>query len=125
MKLKRITTALVTLCLAACLLALAACSTSTDAEDIKGEWKVKGTEVTFVFTGTQLRSVAGDIDYTLDTDAKTINYKIDGTDYSSAAYTLSEDKQTLTLEENYEDGGSKTTTFKKISDNVDAEPSAG
>lgn len=125
MNIKRITAALVALCLAAALSALAGCAGASDANDIKGEWKVKDTEVTFVFTGTHLRSVAGDLEYTLDTGNKTINYKMDGQDYSSADYSFSEDKQTLTLEESFQDGGTRKTVFEKVSDNVDAEPSAG
>lgn len=125
MNFKRITASFVALCLSAMLFALVGCAGATDANDIKGEWKVKGTEVTFVFTGTQLRSVAGDLDYTLDTNEKTINYQMDGQDYSSANYSFSEDKKELTLEESFQDGGTRTTVFEKVSDNADAEPSAG
>ena len=120
--LKRITALLAALCLAASLSALAACG-PTDADDFKGEWKVKGSEVIFVFTGEQLKSAAGTLDYKLDTSNKTITYEQNGEEQSSADYEFSEDKQTLTLHEHYADGGTRDIVFKKVSNNVNADPS--
>lgn len=122
MKTKRIASLLAALCLAMSLFVVAGCSNSTDAQDIQGEWKVQGSEVTFVFTGDKLRSAGGDMEYELDTSQKVISYKQDGQEYASATYSFSEDKQTLTLDEHYEDGGQRHTIFEKVSDNIDAEP---
>lgn len=125
MNTKRIISAIAAFCLAASLFVLAGCAGDSDAQDLKGEWKVQGTEVTFVFTGDKLKSLAGELEYTLDTGKKTISYKQDGQEYSSASYSFSEDRKTLTLDEHYEDGGQRQTIFEKVSDNPDAEPSAG
>lgn len=120
--LKRVTALIMALCLAASLSVLAACGPS-DNDDFKGEWKVKGSEVVFVFTGTQLKSAAGTLDYTLDTNNKTITYTENGQEQSSADYSFSDDKQKLTLQEHYADGGTRKIVFVKVSNNANADPS--
>ena len=112
-------------CLVACMLLASACSSSTDAKDIQGEWRVKDSEVTVVFTDTQFKTYGQSFDYTIDTNAKTISFKQGSMDSNDNKYTLSEDKKTLTLDESANLGEEKVTTFEKVSDNVDAEPSVG
>ena len=57
-----------------CLFAFAACG-SSDANDLVGEWKIKDTDVTVVFSGTEFKLVGNTFDYTVDPGAKTITYK--------------------------------------------------
>ena len=106
----------------ACLLGFSGCA--GDAGAIKGEWKVKDTEVTVVFTDTQWKMVQNTFEYTLDTGTKTISYTADGMS-GSAGYELSSDGKQLTLNEDDGNGGTRTTVFDKVSDDTGAEPSAG
>ncbi len=105
-----------------CVLALCACSSDKDA--IKGEWQVKDTDVTVVFTDTQWKMVQNTFDYNVDSDNKTISYSADGLS-GSATYELSSDNKQLTLKEDDGEGGTKTTVFVKLSDDTSKEPSAG
>ncbi len=107
----------------ACLFGLAACG-GGDKDAFKGEWKVQGTQVTVVFTDTQWKMVQNTFDYTLDSGAKTITYTTDGMS-GSATYEFSSDGKQLTLNENDGSGGTKTTVFDKVSDDTQAQPSAG
>ncbi len=103
----------------ACLFALAGCG-SSDKADFIGEWKIANTEVTVVFSDSKFKLVGNTFDYKVDPGNKTITYSSGGAK-GSAKYTFSSDKKQLTLEEN----GGKTTVFNKVSNNGDAEPSAG
>lgn len=105
-----------------CLFAFTACG-SSDANDLVGEWKIKDTDVTVVFSGTEFKLVGNTFDYTVDPGAKTITYK-SGDATGSAKYTFSDNGQQLTLDESDGAGGTKTTVFDKVSNNGDAEPSA-
>lgn len=113
------------LCVCACAAFLAGCS-SSDTTDIQGQWKVGDSDVTCVFTDTELKMVGSTFGYTLDTGAKTISYTNGGLDAGSAEYSFSDDKQTLTLVEDSGngDGEKKTTTFTKIDNDTSAEPTA-
>lgn len=106
-----------------CLFGLAACG-GGDKDTLKGEWKVQGTQVTVVFTDTQWKMVQSTFDYQLDQGAKTITYTADGMS-GSATYELSSDGKQLTLNEDDGNGGTKTTVFDKVSDDTQAQPSAG
>lgn len=105
-----------------CLFTFAACG-SSDANDLVGEWKIKDTDVTVVFSGTEFKLVGNTFDYTIDPGAKTITYK-SGDATGSAKYTFGNGGQQLTLDESDGAGGTKTTVFDKVSGNGDAEPSA-
>ena len=105
-----------------CLFGLAGCG--GDADTIKGEWKVQNTEVTVVFTDTQWKMVQNTFEYTLDTSTKTISYTADGMS-GSAGYEFSSDGKQLTLNEDDGNGGTRTTVFDKVSDDTEAQPSAG
>ena len=107
----------------ACLFGLAACGDG-DKDALKGEWRVKDTQVTVVFTDTQWKMVQSTFDYTLDSGKKTITYTADGMS-GSATYELSSDGKQLTLNEDDGNGGTKTTVFDKVSDDTQAQPSAG
>ena len=113
--------AVVTVALCACLLALAGCG-SSDQKDLIGEWKVQGTNVTVVYDDKQFKTYGTTFDYTIDTNAKTIT-TTNGSFTGLANYSYSDDKQTLTLNEDDGNGGTKTTVFDKVSSNGDAEPS--
>lgn len=102
------------------LCALTACG-SGDAQAIKGEWQVQGTNVTVVFTDDKFKMVGNEYDYSVDSNAKTITYT-SGAMQGVANYTLGEGGKQLTLVEN---DGAKTTVFDKVSDDTSAEPSAG
>ena len=123
MKKHIVATIAVALCLFAGMLALAGCG-SNDHSLLQGEWQVEGTEVTVVFTEDELKMVGETFGYTIDTDEQVINYTSNDEDYGEAAYTFSDDGQTLTLEESDGSGGTTTTTFVKLSDDTSAEPSA-
>lgn len=105
-----------------CLFAFAACG-SSDANELVGEWKIKDTEVTVVFSGDKFKLVGNTFDYTVDPGSKTITYK-SGDATGEAKYTFGNNGQQLTLDESDGAGGTKTTIFDKVSNNGDAEPSA-
>lgn len=105
-----------------CLLAFAACG-SSDANELVGEWKIKDTEVTVVFSGDKFKLVGNTFDYTVDPGSKTITYK-SGDATGEAKYSFGNNGQQLTLDESDGAGGTKTTVFDKVSNNGDAEPSA-
>ena len=105
-----------------CLFAFAACG-SSDANELVGEWKIKDTEVTVVFSGDKFKLVGNTFDYTVDPGSKTINYK-SGDATGEAKYSFGNNGQQLTLDESDGAGGTKTTVFDKVSNNGDAEPSA-
>lgn len=105
-----------------CLFAFAACG-SSDANELVGEWKIKGTEVTVVFSGDKFKLVGNTFDYTVDPGSKTITYK-SGDATGEAKYSFGNNGQQLTLDESDGAGGTKTTVFDKVSNNGDAEPSA-
>ncbi len=107
----------------ACLAGLSGCG-GGDKDVLKGEWQVSGTQVTVVFTDTQWKMVQSTFDYQLDQNAKTITYSADGMS-GSAGYELSSDGKQLTLNEDDGNGGTKTTVFDKVSDDTQAQPSAG
>lgn len=88
-----------------------------------GVWKIKDTDVTVVFSGTEFKLVGNTFDYTVDPGAKTITYK-SGDATGSAKYTFSDNGQQLTLDESDGAGGTKTTVFDKVSSDGNAEPSA-
>ena len=102
-----------------CLFAFSACA-SDDKPDFIGEWKIANTEVTVVFSDNKFKLVGNTFDYTLDSGNKTITYSSGGAK-GTAKYSFSSDKKQLTLEE----AGGKTTVFNKVSNNGNAEPSAG
>ena len=120
---KKYITIAVALCLFAGALALGGCG-SNDHSLLQGEWQVEGTAVTVVFTEDELKMVGETFGYTIDTDEQVINYTSNDEDYGQAAYTFSDDGQTLTLEESDGSGGTTTTTFVKLSDDTSAEPVA-
>lgn len=105
-----------------CLFAFAACG-SSDANELVGEWKIKDTEVTVVFSGDKFKLVGNTFDYTVDPGSKTITYK-SGDATGEAKYSFGNNGQQLTLDESDGAGGTKTTVFDKVSNNGDAEPSA-
>ena len=105
-----------------CLFAFAACG-SSDANELVGEWKIKDTEVTVVFSGDKFKLVGNAFDYTVDPGSKTITYK-SGDATGEAKYSFGNNGQQLTLDESDGAGGTKTTVFDKVSNNGDAEPSA-
>ncbi|PWL78124.1 MAG: hypothetical protein DBY20_07295 [Coriobacteriia bacterium] len=105
-----------------CLFAFAACG-SSDANELVGEWKIKDTEVTVVFSGDKFKLVGNTFDYTIDPGSKTITYK-SGDATGEAKYSFGNNDQQLTLDESDGAGGTKTTVFDKVSNNGDAEPSA-
>ena len=105
-----------------CLFAFAACG-SSDANELVGEWKIKDTEVTVIFSGDKFKLVGNTFDYTVDPGSKTITYK-SGDATGEAKYTFGNNGQQLTLDESDGAGGTKTTIFDKVSNNGDAEPSA-
>lgn len=105
-----------------CLFAFAACG-SSDANNLVGEWKIKDTEVTVVFSGDKFKLVGNTFDYTVDPGSKTITYK-SGDATGEAKYSFGNNGQQLTLDESDGAGGTKTTVFDKVSNNGDAEPSA-
>ncbi|MEI3376836.1 MAG: hypothetical protein V8R08_03235 [Coriobacteriales bacterium] len=105
-----------------CLFSFAACG-SSDANDLVGEWKIKDTDVTVVFSGTEFKLVGNTFDYTVDPGSKTITYK-SGDATGSAKYSFGNNGQQLTLDESDGAGGTKTTVFDKVSNNGDAEPAA-
>lgn len=105
-----------------CLFTFAACG-SSDANDLVGEWRIKDTDVTVVFSGTEFKLVGNTFDYTVDPGAKTITYK-SGDATGSAKYSFSDNGQQLTLDESDGAGGIKTTVFDKVSNDGNAEPSA-
>mgnify|MGYP000847884999 FL=1 len=105
-----------------CLFAFAACG-SSDANELVGEWKIKDTEVTVVFSGDKFKLVGNTFDYTVDPGSKTITYK-SGDATGEAKYSFGNSGQQLTLDESDGAGGTKTTVFDKVSNNGDAEPSA-
>ena len=105
-----------------CLFAFAACG-SSDANELVGEWKIKDTEVTVVFSGDKFKLVGTTFDYTVDPGSKTITYK-SGDATGEAKYSFGNNGQQLTLDESDGAGGTKTTVFDKVSNNGDAEPSA-
>lgn len=105
-----------------CLFAFAACG-SSDANELMGEWKIKDTEVTVVFSGDKFKLVGNTFDYTIDPGSKTITYK-SGDATGEAKYSFGNNGQQLTLDESDGAGGTKTTVFDKVSNNGDAEPSA-
>lgn len=105
-----------------CLFAFAACG-SSDANELVGEWKIKDTEVTVVFSGDKFKLVGNTFDYTVDPGSKTITYK-SGDATGEAKYSFGNNGQQLTLDESDGAGGTKTTVFNKVSNNGDAEPSA-
>ena len=111
-------------CVLACGCLFALCACSSDKDNIKGEWQVKDTSVTVVFTDTQWKMVQNTFDYSIDTDKKTISYSADGLE-GSASYELSSDNNQLTLKEDNGEGGTKTTVFTKLSSDTTKEPSAG
>ena len=102
-----------------CLFAFTACG-SSDANDLVGEWKIKDTDVTVVFSGDKFKLVGNTFDYTVDPGAKTITYK-SGDATGSAKYSFSDNGQQLTLDESDGVGGTKTTVFDKVSNGVAAE----
>lgn len=118
---KRLTLCLIVLA-STCLFMLPACG-SSEADDFVGEWCIKDTTVTVVFTGSEFKLVGNTFDYTVDPGNDTITYK-SGDATGGAKYTFSADKQQLTLDEDDGNGGIKTTVFEKVSSNADAEPSA-
>ena len=105
-----------------CLFAFAACG-SSDANELVGEWKIKDTEVTVVFSGDKFKLVGNTFDYTVDPGSKTITYT-SGDATGEAKYSFGNNGQQLTLDESDGAGGTKTTVFDKVSNNGDAEPSA-
>lgn len=105
-----------------CLFAFTACG-SSDANELVGEWKIKDTEVTVVFSGDKFKLVGNTFDYTVDPGSKTITYK-SGDATGEAKYSFGNNGQQLTLDESDGAGGTKTTVFDKVSNNGDAEPSA-
>ena len=105
-----------------CLFAFAACG-SSDGNELVGEWKIKDTEVTVVFSGDKFKLVGNTFDYTIDPGSKTITYK-SGDATGEAKYSFGNNGQQLTLDESDGAGGTKTTVFDKVSNNGDAEPSA-
>lgn len=105
-----------------CLFAFAACG-SSDANELVGEWKIKDTEVTVVFSGDKFKLVGNTFDYTIDPGSKTITYK-SGDATGEAKYSFGNNGQQLMLDESDGAGGTKTTVFDKVSNNGDAEPSA-
>lgn len=105
-----------------CLFAFAACG-SSDANELVGEWKIKDTEVTVVFSGDKFKLVGNTFDYTVDPGSKIITYK-SGDATGEAKYSFGNNGQQLTLDESDGAGGTKTTVFDKVSSNGDAEPSA-
>lgn len=108
------------------VLALAGCSSdSADHKALMGEWQVEDTEVTVVFTEDELKMVGETFGYTLDEDEGVIDYTSEDEAYGTAEYTFSDDNQTLELVEDDGSGGTTTTTFVKLSDDTDAEPTAG
>ncbi len=109
--------------LTSCLVSLAGCG-SADHSNLKGEWKVKDTSVTVVFTDDKFRMVGIDYDYTIDTSAKTITYTT-GEMTGTAKYSFAEGNTRLVLDEDDGSGGTTSTTFEKVSDDTSAEPSAG
>lgn len=125
---KLIAAALTAVCMAACLLGLAGCSSSPDVKDIQGVWKIEDTKpaVTVVFTDSEWK-LASDIDpykYTLDTGSKTITFSND-VEQGTATYEFSEDRKTLSLTQTDDSGKTETRTFDKVSDDTTAEPSVG
>lgn len=111
-------------CLCACLLALPGCS-SGDQKMLQGTWQVEGTDVTVVFTDTEFKMVGNTFTYTMDSGAKTINYKSGDIDFGSAQYSFEDNGKKLTLREDDGNGGTKTTNFDKVSDDTSGEPSVG
>lgn len=105
-----------------CLFTFVACG-SADANNLVGEWKIKDTDVTVVFSGTEFKLVGNTFDYTIDPGSKTITYK-SGDATGSAKYSFSDNGQELTLDESDGVGGTKTTVFDKVSNDGNAEPSA-
>lgn len=105
-----------------CLFTFVACG-SSDANELVGEWKIKDTNVTVVFSGTEFKLVGNTFDYTVDPGSKTITYK-SGDATGSAKYSFANNGQQLTLDESDGAGGTKTTVFDKVSSNGNAEPSA-
>lgn len=121
---KRIAVCVVALvCACACLFMVPACG-SSDAGAFVGEWKIQNTQVTVVFSESKFKLVGNTFDYTVDDGKKAITYK-SGDAVGTAVYSFSSDKKQLTLEESDANGGTKTTVFEKISNNGNAEPSAG
>ena len=107
-------------------LAVAGCdSTSADHEALMGEWQVDDTEVTVVFTEDELKMVGETFGYTIDDDEQVITYTSNDEDYGTAQYSFSEDYQSLELVEDDGSGTETTTSFTKISDDTEAEPTAG
>ena len=82
-----------------CLFAFTACG-SSDANDLVGEWKIKDTDVTVVFSGDKFKLVGNTFDYTVDPGAKTITYK-SGDATGSAKYSFSDNAKALGAPENF------------------------
>lgn len=110
-------------CALACVLTLSACA-SSDEKNLVGEWQVHNTDVTVVYTGSQFKVVGNEFDYSVDPGSKTITLK-SGDAEGKSTYSFSSDNQQLTLEESDGAGGTKVTVFDKVSNNGNAEPSAG
>lgn len=108
-------------CACTALFAFSACG-SSDADDLVGEWKIEETPVTVVFSGSEFKLVGTSFDYAVDSGSKTITYT-SGDSTGSAKYSFSDDKKKLTLEESDGAGGTKTTTFERVSNDGTAEPS--
>lgn len=120
---KRLITCIITMaCAFACVFPLAGCG-SSDANNFVGEWKIKDTDVTVVFTGDEFKLVGNTFGYSVDPGAKTLTLTA-GDATGTSAYSFSNNNQTLTLEEDDGNGGTKTTVFEKISNDGSAEPSA-
>ncbi len=104
---------------------LAGCGAAADDEaTLKGEWLISDTTVTVVFTGTEFKTAAVTYEYTLDTSESTIEFtQGEMTGGGTYAFTEEDGVTVLTLTEDDGEGGEKITTFEKVSDDADAEPS--
>ena len=110
-------------CLVASMFSLVGCG-SDDAQYFKGEWQIKDSDVTVVFTGTEFKNGAANFGYTVDSGKKTITFT-SGSMTGGGSYELSDDHKTLKLIETNADGVEVTTTFEKLSDDVTKEPYSG
>ena len=119
---------IVCLVIGSALLLLSGCTffgnKNDDKAEIQGEWRVDNANMTFVVTSNQFKLPGNTIyDYTIDTEAKTIDFKV-GKVKGRATYTLGKNSDgvaTLTLVEKL-DGAEITTTFTKRSNDTTIDP---
>lgn len=110
-------------CAFACMFCVTACG-SADENNLVGEWQVQDTDSIVVFTGSEYKQVGVTFDYTVDPGQKTITFK-QGDLTGVKKYSFDSNNQKLTIEETDGAGGTRTVVFDKVSDNGNAEPSAG